>query len=180
MKPFQRFAVGLAALWVVVVAAGAAEQSSTTPASLEAAVLAAVNQERQAHGRAPLVTNDWLAAEARKHSQAMATGRVTFGHDGFQGRFVAAQKAIGAVGFGENVAYDYSHKPNVVAEVVRNWMASPVHRKNILGDYIVTGIGIHPGEGGKIYFTQLFARQRTEADSAPAIPRGSPFPRKGL
>jgi uncharacterized protein YkwD len=38
-------------------------------------------------------------------------------------------------------------------------MDSPPHRKNILGDFKETGIGIAYSKEGKCYLTQLFAKR---------------------
>ena len=84
--------------------------------------------------------------------------------------------------FGENVAYDFILRDDLVSGVMQRWMNSSTHRDNILGNFNVIGIGIWPAGDGKLYFTQLFARTREAAAPVPepvSIPRVSPFPSKG-
>ena len=52
----------------------------------------------------------------------------------------------------ENVAYG----AETAEEVVRMWLKSPGHKKNIEGKYNYTGIGIARGRNGQLYYTQLF------------------------
>ena len=49
-------------------------------------------------------------------------------------------------------------------EIMKGWMESPEHRKNILGaGYEQVGIGIGRTDKGKLYFTQLFATPRKKS-----------------
>jgi uncharacterized protein YkwD len=43
-------------------------------------------------------------------------------------------------------------------EVVDGWLNSPGHRRNIEGNFKLTGIGLARGSRGMIYFTQIFTR----------------------
>jgi uncharacterized protein YkwD len=43
-------------------------------------------------------------------------------------------------------------------EVVDGWLNSPGHRRNIEGDFRLTGIGIAKRSDGMVYFTQIFIR----------------------
>lgn len=118
-------------------------------------ILLYINQFRARHGLAKLHLNPILSQEASKHSVDMATRRIAFGHDGFQQRIAHLQKKIQtAQGGAENVAYNYK-TAKIVAE---GWIKSPGHRRNILGHYNETGIGIVYDKAGKPYFTQLFLR----------------------
>ena len=59
------------------------------------------------------------------------------------------------MGAAENLAYG-----ELSAEaVVKGWINSPGHKKNIEGNYTLTGIGTYQDAKGVIYFTQLFMRQ---------------------
>jgi uncharacterized protein YkwD len=40
--------------------------------------------------------------------------------------------------------------------VVDGWKNSPEHRKNMLGDFSLTGIGIAQSNDGGYFFTQIF------------------------
>ncbi|MGQ3890037.1 CAP domain-containing protein [Legionella sp. CNM-1927-20] len=118
-------------------------------------ILHYINQYRIKRGLFPLKLNDSISAEATHHSQEMATHHVPFGHQGFSTRIKHLYSAIkDARGGAENVAYNYKTAKIVVDE----WIKSPGHRRNIVGNYNLTGIGIAYDEKGKIYYTQLFIR----------------------
>jgi uncharacterized protein YkwD len=118
-------------------------------------ILVYINQYRVQHGLPKLVMNALVSTEATNHSLEMATAVTPFGHDGFSGRMTNLHKLIPNSGAGaENVAFNYK-----TAEIVANgWIKSPGHRKNILGGYNLTGIGIAKDKQGKLYYTQMFLR----------------------
>jgi uncharacterized protein YkwD len=90
------------------------------------------------------------------HSKDMGDGKVPFGHQGFNGRFTQFPFTP-TLGGGENVAW--SKGASDVAKVtVDGWINSPGHRKNMLGDFNYSGIGVHVTSDGRYYLTQLFAR----------------------
>ncbi|MFA5959424.1 MAG: CAP domain-containing protein [Tatlockia sp.] len=119
------------------------------------AILYSVNAYRQKHHLAPLQFNSLMSEEAARHSRDMASHRVPFGHTHFDKRI---HRLFGKIkdsrGGAENVAYNYKNGE----EVVRNWLTSPGHRRNIEGHYNLTGIGLARDNKGKLYFTQLFIR----------------------
>ena len=118
-------------------------------------ILVYINQFRVRHGLLTLHMNPILSQQAERHSADMAAHRVVFGHDGFAQRMAYLQKRIQTVqGGAENVAYNYK-TAKIVAE---GWIKSPGHRRNILGHYNQTGIGIVRDKLGKPYFTQLFLK----------------------
>ncbi len=122
--------------------------------SMETAILQFVNEDRKKHGLSPLAMNSLESSLAAKHSQDMATGKVKFGHDGFKKRAKAIQKELGSLAIGENVASG----PMTAREVVDGWLKSPGHKKNIEGNFTLTGIGYARNSKGDIYFTQIFSR----------------------
>jgi uncharacterized protein YkwD len=122
--------------------------------SMESEILQYVNDDRKLHGLAALEINDMESYLAAKHSQDMARGKVPFGHDGFNNRAKAIQKAIGSNEIGENVASG----PMTSRQVVDGWLNSPGHKKNIEGDFKFTGIGYAMDKKGNIFFTQIFSR----------------------
>jgi len=122
--------------------------------TMETEILQFVNDDRKQHDLTPLQLNVMESSLAFKHSQDMATGKVKFGHDGFNSRAKSIQKSVGAVEVGENVASG----PMNAREVVDGWLNSPGHRKNIEGNFILTGIGYARDKKGNIYFTQIFSR----------------------
>ena len=44
-------------------------------------------------------------------------------------------------------------------EVVNMWLNSPGHKRNIEGNFTLTGIGIAEADNGYLYFTQIFLRK---------------------
>jgi len=122
--------------------------------SMETSILQFVNEDRKKHGLSPLMINTLESELALKHSQDMAKGKVKFGHDGFNKRAKAIQKELGSLAIGENVASG----PLTAREVVDGWLKSPGHKKNIEGNFTLTGIGYARDKKGDIYFTQIFSR----------------------
>jgi uncharacterized protein YkwD len=55
----------------------------------------------------------------------------------------------------ENVAYGQLS----AKAVVDGWLKSAPHKKNIEGNYNLTGIGLAKDRKGVIYFTQIFLRK---------------------
>ena len=83
----------------------------------------------------------------------MASGRVPFGHDGFDARIATIRAALGSGGSaGENVAMGY----NSAAAVVNAWLGSAGHRANIEGNSTRTGISAVQTSTGTWYYTQIF------------------------
>jgi len=117
-------------------------------------ILNQTNQFRRSKGLTNLIIMQGLNAIARKHSEDMAKGRIGFGHEGFAQRNVMANTVIKHMhGFAENVAYG----PTTGKQVVILWKNSPGHRRNMLGHYKYTGIGIARDRQGRMYYTQVFA-----------------------
>jgi len=121
---------------------------------METEILRYVNEYRQQHGLPDLKMNSMESSLAAKHSRDMAAGKVKFGHDGFNSRAKTIQKSLGSVEIGENVASG----PMTAREVVDGWLKSPGHKKNIEGNFTLTGIGYARDKKGDIYFTQIFSR----------------------
>lgn len=120
-------------------------------------ILQYVNEYRVAYHLAPLVLNTKISKEAAGHSAEMASKQVAFGHAYFQTRIQHIYHDIPHCQAGaENVAYYKQNAKNLVAA----WIASPGHRRNILGNYNLTGIGIaHASKRGWAYYTQIFIRK---------------------
>jgi uncharacterized protein YkwD len=122
--------------------------------SMAAEILKYVNEDRREHNLPALQMNSIESQLAEKHSRDMATGKVKFGHDGFNSRAKTIQKALGSMAIGENVASGSM----TAREVVDGWLKSPGHKKNIEGNFKLTGIGYAHNKKGDIYFTQIFSR----------------------
>jgi len=122
--------------------------------TMENEILQFVNEDRKQHNLKLLQMNTLESSLALKHSGDMAAGKVKFGHDGFNSRAKTIQKELGATEVGENVASGSM----TAREVVDGWLHSPGHKKNIEGDFILTGVGYVRDKKGDIYFTQIFSR----------------------
>jgi uncharacterized protein YkwD len=123
-------------------------------AAMETEILQYVNDDRKDHGLVPLQMNALESSLALKHSRDMAGGKVKFGHDGFSTRAKTIQKKLGSNAIGENVASGTM----TAREVVDGWLNSPGHKKNIEGNFTLTGIGFARDKKGDIYFTEIFSR----------------------
>ncbi len=122
--------------------------------AMQTEILQFVNDDRKQHNLRLLEINTVESGLALKHSEDMASGKSTFGHEGFNSRAKTIQKELGGTEIGENVAFG-----NMTArEVVDGWLKSPGHKKNIEGNFVLTGIGYARDLKGDIYFTQIFSR----------------------
>ncbi len=129
----------------------------TNLSTLNEDILRLVNEHRKAIGKAPLQMIDVASAQAAQHSINMMKGRTPFGHEGFDDRVAAVKKSIGFISAAaENVAYGQMS----AEEVVNGWLHSPGHKRNIEGDYNLTGIGFSQNSDGVIYFTQVFVLKK--------------------
>lgn len=134
------------------------KQGVISLAALERTVYQQVNQYRRSHNLPPLAIDERISQQARLHSQAMANGSVSFSHNGFEQRVQAIAQAIPNRGTSENVAYNQGYS-DPVAQALRGWIASEVHRRNLEGQSTMTGIGVVQNSRGQIFFTQLFVQR---------------------
>jgi len=130
------FAVSFALL--AAPAALAAKGSATSELNL----LAAVNATRATYGLQPLHLDSTLQSAARSHSTDMLRHNY-FAHGNFAGRMVAFH--IQGRSAGENLAWGTGPYGRAAA-IVREWLASPEHRANLLRPgYARIGIGLVRG-----------------------------------
>ncbi len=122
---------------------------------METSILQYVNDHRRSKGLVSLQRLPIVDQQSAEHSRNMATGKTAFGHDGFEKRIETIKKSFGWISASsENVAYGKLS----AKEVVKGWLNSPGHKKNIEGNYRYTGIGFYKDRKGVIYFTQIFFR----------------------
>ncbi|MBI2484949.1 CAP domain-containing protein [Candidatus Uhrbacteria bacterium] len=134
----------------------AATLSVNASGELEQSVFQKINDVRANAGLGRLVWNDQLAASAKIHSQNMANGTASVGHDGFNERVADIRTFLDAGMIAENVAANNARDPVHVA--VNGWMESTDHKENIERRvFDTTGIGIAIGSNGIYYFTQIFS-----------------------
>ncbi|WP_414635251.1 CAP domain-containing protein [Bacillus sp. NTK074B] len=129
--------------------------STASKDSIEDRVTALINQERQKNGLYPLQTDGLLSMIAQYKSRDMRdTGYFshrspTYGSpdDMLKSFHISYRQASENIAAGQE-SYE---------EVVKEWMTSPVHRKNILnGSYTHVGVGYAKGGAYGTYWTQLF------------------------
>ena len=97
--------------------------------------------------------NAVISKAAEAHTHNMAIKELPFGHDGYDERMDGISRQLKNVtANAENVAYGAKN----AREVVDMWLHSPGHKKNIEGNYNLTGLGIEKGTDGQLYFTQIF------------------------
>jgi len=134
---------------------GKNEVSNLSTDDMSVAILYFVNTYRKSIGRVPVQPNHYESEVALQHSVRMARKITPFGHAGFESRIKAIEKQLGPMqATAENVAYGQM----TAREVVDSWLQSPAHRKNIEGNYVLTGIGCAKSNTGVIYYTEIFTR----------------------
>jgi uncharacterized protein YkwD len=149
------FAPSAKAQHPLVQSLAAPSQSHAPASSMSADILRYVNQHRRSMGLPALRPSSFISSVALGHSRDMLSGKTPFGHDGFHDRINVIKRRIGNMRVAaENVASG----PMSAREVVDGWLHSPGHRRNIEGDFRLTGIGLAGGRNGMIYFTQIFIR----------------------
>ncbi|MDB5210314.1 MAG: hypothetical protein JWQ30_1141 [Sediminibacterium sp.] len=126
--------------------------------NMEESILRYINDYRRSRGLNNLQMNDAASTQAYQHSKNMATGKTAFGHDGFDQRVQNIKRTMGSgflSGWAENVAYGQLS----AQAVVKGWLNSSGHKRNIEGKYNLTGIGTYKSRNGDIYFTQIFLQK---------------------
>jgi uncharacterized protein YkwD len=116
-----------------------------------------VNEFRRDYGLEPLTLNEMISEQASEHSSEMARIGKTITHRGFNERLENIRKTIAVQAAAENVATTSGHD-DPARTVVEGWKNSADHRKNMLGDFSVTGIGVARSKNGGYFFTQIFVR----------------------
>jgi uncharacterized protein YkwD len=115
---------------------------------MDVEILWYVNRYRESKKLRALEMNKTESSIALQHSRNMASGKTPFGHEGLDARAKQIRKKIGHINTaGENVAYGRMS----AKEVVEGWLNSPGHRRNIEGDFTLTGIGCAEDKRGVIY-----------------------------
>lgn len=126
--------------------------------AFEQEIFEQINAHRQSQGLPALAYSAAIAEPCRQHSLEMSQqGQIS--HDGFEQRVEAIAQFIRYRSAGENVASNrgYADPPS---QAVTGWLNSPGHRRNIEGDFNLTGIGVVQAADGTYYYTQIFIRSR--------------------
>jgi uncharacterized protein YkwD len=146
----------LAAAGVLLATSTPAGAATSAVATREDQVSTLINQQRAGQGCGPLATDEKLRTVARAHSTDMVA-RNYFSHTSPDGiTFDVRVRSAGYTrAYAENIAYGYRS----AADVVKGWMDSPGHRRNILNcTYNRAGVGVAYKSDGSPYWTQDFAR----------------------
>ena len=125
---------------------------------LEWEIFNIVNSYRASMNLNKLEWNKSINFYARQHSELMARKKVPFNHERFDWRLRKIGMTVRTNAGAENLAIN----PGVgdIAETTLNaWLNSPGHKKNIEGDYDLTGVGIVKTDYDTYYFTQIFVIQ---------------------
>lgn len=123
---------------------------------MEQEIVDLINYYRDTTGKNELIVDTVIRREARNHSINLATGKVPFGHEGYQERANTIFSEVGGTVFGENVAE--GNYPDV-SYFIDSWLNSPSHKENIDGDYNYTGVGVAENESGIKFATQIFLKK---------------------
>ncbi len=126
--------------------------------SIEHEVIQLTNQERAKYGLSPLKP-DWQLSRVARYKSADMRDSGYFSHTSptYGSPFTMMRNFnITFRAAGENIAMG-QRSPQ---EVVKAWMNSSGHRKNILnGSYTHIGVGYAEGGSGRKYWTQMFIRK---------------------
>ena len=141
-------------------------------AAIEEAVVEHTNEERRAEGLDTVEASDRHKEVARSHSTDMANNGYV-GHVDSEGRSPSDRiEPQGCSSVGENAAATFYEVPvhnartnetemntdseDVADMLVDDWMASPPHRENLLGEYDAVSVGVYVSEGNVVFATQVF------------------------
>jgi uncharacterized protein YkwD len=130
--------------------------------SLERRVWEAINRERRRAGVGELAWDEALAAEARRHSARMAQAGFFSHCDPVRGDLAPRLDADGIPwhACAENIILLEQGDEDTVAVVVKAWLASSGHRKNLLNPvYTRSGVGVAASSGNRLWMTQDFTHR---------------------
>lgn len=142
-------------------AAGGCPNADAMPAAermaeVKKATLCLLNRERTSRGLPKLSSNGELGRAAQRFSASMVRGRF-FDHVSPSGSTLKSRVrggtsylhgAVRSWSLGENIAWA-SGELATPKQIVRSWMTSPGHRRNILdAGFRHIGIGVAPGAPG--------------------------------
>jgi uncharacterized protein YkwD len=173
-----------------LVGAVPARAASFDAAAAEARLLAAINQDRAANGKGPLMVNPTISAIARDAPHNVCGTGTVAGRSqdmisrGYFDHYIPPCSSLvwpvlSSFGVqysraGENIGWNnYSPQDVSVDRVNDALMASPGHRANILGDYNQVGVGAAMAPGtwngysGVIMYTQIFTMGPAPAPPPP-------------
>ena len=162
MRPFSMKAALTTVLFTAIAGIGQ-EPSATQDAT---ALIEAHNRERAEAKLPPLKVSVPLTEAARAHARDMAEHQ-NMSHEGSDGSTVSKrvkQRDYQFQEIGENVATGAERE-----QVMRTWLDSPPHRKNILDkEFTEIGAAMARDAEGSGYWCVVFARPRPKVDTTKA------------
>jgi uncharacterized protein YkwD len=85
--------------------------------------------------------------------------KLLISHDLFDERMDELMARLPLSGVAENVAVLSRVRASFIAEtMVRGWIDSPGHHKNIIGNYNLSGVAVVTNSDHTVYSTQVFGR----------------------
>ena len=152
IKHSSVFVIFLLAGFAIIQSGCEKEKDNVSYSEMELEILQLVNQYRLSNGLDQLLMNEVHYRHARSHTEYMIS-KNQISHENSSERFKAIGNELGSNRFGENVAAGYP----TANDVVQAWLSSDGHRKNIEGDFTLTGISAIRNPKGQYYFTQIFS-----------------------
>lgn len=134
-----------------------ADDPEMSPAEKELVEL--TNKERARAKLPPLKPNPLLFKIARAHAANMARqGKLEHRLDGKSVKDRALAAGYNYKKIGENIAWSDG---DTLANIMKNWMKSPEHRKNLLTPvFTEIGFGIARDKKGETYYAQVMGLRR--------------------
>ncbi|WP_424494031.1 CAP domain-containing protein [Salinimicrobium sp. GXAS 041] len=121
---------------------------------IEVEIMERVNSYRAEKGLPQLDFIDEISWVAEDHNFHMIQKNEVC-HDNFPSRYTELVNSVGAKAVSENVGYGY----HSAEAVVKAWINSDGHRKNMEGELTHFGISVKEDASGKLYFTNIFVRK---------------------
>ncbi len=120
---------------------------------IEFEILELINTHRVGLGLNTLLTKGLVKSVAHSHTDYMINNNEV-SHHNFYTRSDFLKLKIGAVKVSENVARGYRSAQSVV----RAWLKSTQHKKNLEGDYTYFDVSAEKNKEGKWFFTNIFIK----------------------
>jgi len=148
---------------VVVPAEHRTDDPPAEPTDLARILLKLHNERRDQAGLKPLELDQALTKAAEAHALDMAE-REEMSHTGGDGS--SPFQRIERAGFKfQRAAENVAAGQRTATEVMKDWMNSPGHRANILGDYRQLGVGRSKGANGASYWATTFGTTWPQLDA---------------
>lgn len=128
--------------------------SSLSSAEFKDRYLDLVNDHRRKLGLEPLLYSAEMESISTFHAVMMASGQVSFGHDGFSARCSEAKESFPSSNLCSEVV---AKGPTTPESLLKMWLSSSGHRSKIESSRSThTGLGLVRDKSGKAYYSELF------------------------